>query len=101
MQLLVLTLSEILIINPKAQIFLAATIRNETTLKSFIDECRKSSQSAFKNVPNDCHAENKNLGIEYLDFDTAPLDAQLGFFHSKSVPIQLLKITDLGPCGPG
>ena len=61
---------------PEVKIVLSATVRNENTLKTFLDTCRSSKYM-----------------VERVDFDITPAKEQTGPFYSDLVPIDIYLIT--------
>jgi len=70
------TFGDLFDLYPNVKIILAATVRNQSTLKTFLDTCRGS-----------------HYLVEKIDFDIAPSQKQTGPFYPDLVPIELYLIT--------
>jgi hypothetical protein len=73
---LISTFRDLFDLYPKLQILIAATVRKETTFKSFVEIC-----------------ERNKLKVEYIQFDIVKSQLQKGPFYLDHAEIQLSMIT--------
>lgn len=92
------------------QFIISATLRNEDTFRTFMAGCGESINLSIYcsfPIPTVIHSilhrilmtsskamtETNAFSITTLPFESAPSEAQTGFFHSTDIPIRTYRIT--------
>ncbi|KJZ73828.1 hypothetical protein HIM_06721 [Hirsutella minnesotensis 3608] len=78
---LVGTVVDLVELYPAADVFIAETQRNEETLDTFLDACRRNS-----------------LDVEILHLPVLPRKQQEGPFYCDEIPIRICKVSKTLPC---